>query len=1048
MWIVRLALARPYTFIVLALLLVLITPVVILRTPTDIFPNINIPVVSVVWAYAGLPPAQMADRITSAYERGLTTLVSNIEHIESQSLNGVSVIKVFLQPSGSVDQAIPEVMAEAQVMLKQLPPGITPPLVIAYNASSVPILQLGLSGQGLSEQQLNDYGVNFIRPALATVEGASIPLPYGGKVRQIMVDIDSQLLFSKGLSPMDVVNAINAQNIVLPSGTVKIGPTEYNVALNATPATMEELNHIPVASVKGSIVRLRDVAHVRDGYAVQQNVVRQDGQRGALLSVQKSGNASTLAIVAAIRAALPKIAATLPPELEIRPLFDQSLFIRASLKGVLREAFIAALLTASMILLFLGSWRSTLIVAVSIPLSILASLAILSALGETINIMTLGGFALSVGILVDDATVTIENVRRHLAMGKEVRQAILDDAAQIALPAFVSTLSISIVFVPMFFLTGVARYLFVPLAEAVVFALWSSYFLSRTLVPTLMLYLIESERLAAGRSASGRPPGAFARLHERFERGFDALRERYAGLLAFCLERRGHFAGLFLLFCLASLLLLPLLGQDFFPSVDAGQFQLHIRAKTGTRIEETAKLADQVEREIRRLIPARDLGGILDNIGLPTSGINLSYSNSGTIGSADAQIGVSLQAKHRPTPSYVQLLRERLSKAFPGTSFYFQPADIVSQILNFGLPAAIDVQVSGADLRGNFEAASRIADLIRAVPGAVDVHLQQAIDQPLLHIDVDRIKAEGMGLAERDVANAVLTALSSSLQTSPSYWLDPRNGVVYPLAVQTPQYALDSLDGLSTLPVSLPGSGAAPQLLTNLTTMQPTAEPAVVSHYDIRPVVDVYANVEGRDLGGVASDIQKITSAARSKLPRGSGLVTRGQVATMRSSFQGLFFGLLFAIALVYLLIVVNFQSWTEAFVIITALPAALAGICWMLYLTRTTLSVPALMGTIMSMGVATANSVLIITFANERFAETKDGARSALEAGSTRLRPVMMTALAMIIGMAPMALGLGEGGEQNAPLGRAVIGGLLFATAATLLFVPVVFALAHRERL
>ena len=1047
MWIVRLALARPYTFVVLALLLFLITPVVILRTPTDIFPNIDIPVVSVVWAYAGLPPSEMAERITSAYERGLTTLVGNIEHIESQSLNGVSVIKIFLQPSGSMDQAISQAIAEAQVMLKQLPPGITPPLVIAYNASSVPVLQLGLSGQGLSEQQLNDYGVNFIRPALATVPGASIPLPYGGKVRQIMVDIDSHLLISKGLSPMDVVNAVNAQNIALPSGTVKIGATEYNVALNATPSNMEELNHIPVKTVNGSIIRLRDVAHVRDGYAVQQNIVRQDGQRGALLTVQKSGNASTLSIVAAIRAALPRIATTLPPELEIRPLFDQSLFIRASLQGVLREAFIAALLTAAMILLFLGSWRSTLIIAVSIPLSILASLAILSALGETINIMTLGGFALSVGILVDDATVTIENVRRHLAMGKEVRQAILDDAQQIALPAFVSTLSISIVFVPMFFLTGVARYLFVPLAEAVVFALWSSYFLSRTLVPTLMLYLIESERRATGRADPGRRPGAFARLHARFERGFDALRERYTGLLGLGLERPGPFGGLFLLFCLSSLLLLPLLGQDFFPSVDAGQFQLHMRAKTGTRIEETAKLADQVENEIRRLIPPREMGGILDNIGLPTSGINLSYSNSGTVGTMDAQIGVSLQAKHRPTSTYVQLLRERLPKAFPGTSFYFQPADIVSQILNFGLPAAIDVQVAGADLAANFEAASRIADRIRSVPGAVDVHLQQALDQPLLKINVDRIRAEGMGLTEGAVANAVLTSLSSSLQTSPSYWLDPKNGVVYPLAVQTPQYALDSIDSLRSLPVSLPGSGTAPQLLTNLTAMQLTAEPAVVSHYDIRPVVDVYANVEGRDLGGVAADIGRITSAEQSKLPRGSGLVTRGQVATMRSSFQGLFFGLLFAIALVYLLIVVNFQSWTEAFVIITALPAALAGICWTLYLTRTTLSVPALMGTVMSVGVATANSVLVITFANERFEETKDALRSALEAGSTRLRPVIMTALAMIIGMVPMALGLGEGGEQNAPLGRAVIGGLLFATAATLFFVPVVFAVVHRNR-
>jgi multidrug efflux pump subunit AcrB len=1045
MWIVKLALARPYTFIVFSLVLLLISPVVLLRTPVDIFPSIDIPVVSVIWTYSGLPPAEMETRIVSIFERSLTTVVNNIEHIESQSLNGVAVIKVFLQPGANVEGAISEVIAEAQVGLKQFPPGITPPLVISYDASSVPILQLGLSGKGMSEQQLNDLGVNFIRPQLATVPGASVPIPYGGKVRQVMVDIDSHQLMAKGLSPLDVVNAVNAQNVILPSGTAKIGRTEYNVGLNGSPSLVDALNHIPVKVVGGGTIYIQDVAHVRDGYAVQQNIVRQDGQRGVLLTVQKSGNASTLSIVSAIYNALPRIKATLPQGLVVTPQFDQSLFVRASLAGVVREAGIAAALTSMMILMFLGSWRSTLIIAISIPLSILTSLLVLSALGQTINIMTLGGLALAVGILVDDATVTIENIERQMATGKELIQAILDGAEQIAVPALVSTLSISIVFVPMFFLTGVARFLFVPLAEAVVFALLASYFFSRTLVPTLVMYLMKKEAAKYQHPEEERGGGLFSRIHHRFDRGFEAIRRSYSNLLQLCLDHRKLFAGCFLVFCLASLILVVHLGQDFFPAVDAGQLRLHLRAKTGTRIEETARVTSEAEDVIRKVIPPSELGGVLDNIGLPTSGINLSYSNSETVGNSDAEVLVSLQPKHHPTADYVQRLREELPKAFPATAFFFEPADIVTQTLNFGLPAPIDIQIVGSDMASNFSLAAGMAEQIRSVRGAVDVHLHQLLDQPRLDFAVDRVRAQQIGLSERDVASNVLVSLSSSFQTAPNFWLSP-NGVSYPIAIQTPQYKVDSIDSLRTIPVNSPVV-AQPQLLENLTSMDRRQEPAVVSHYDVQRTIDIYASTQGRDLGGVAADISKITAAAQKQLPRGSSMVTRGQVATMHSSFVGLGAGLAFAIVLVYLLIVINFQSWSEAFIIITALPAALAGICWMLYLTQTTLSVPALMGTIMSMGVATANSVLIISFANERFSETKDALRAALEAGSTRLRPVIMTALAMIIGMVPMAIGMGEGGEQNAPLGRAVIGGLLFATAATLFFVPTVFAIVrHRE--
>src|SRR5882762_3208639 len=825
MWIVKLALARPYTFIVFSLVLLLISPVVLLRTPVDIFPSINIPVISVIWTYTGLAPSEMETRIVSIFERSLTTSVNNIEHIESQSLNGVAVVKVFLQPSADINGAISEVIAEAQVGLKQFPPGITPPLVLSYDASSVPILQLGLSGKGMSEQQLNDLGVNFIRPQLATIQGASVPIPYGGKVRQVMVDIDSHQLMAKGLSPLDVVNAVNAQNVILPSGTAKIGRTEYNVGLNGSQSLVEALNHIPVKVVAGGTIYIQDVAHVRDGYAVQQNIVRQDGQRGVLLSIQKAGNASTLAIVSAVRAALPKIAATLPSQLVMRTLLDQSIFVRASLVGVMREGIIAGALTSILILVFLGSWRSTLIICISIPLSILTSVLILSVLGETINIMTLGGLARAVGILVDDATVEIENIERQLGLGKDLRQAILDGAQQIAVPAFVSTICISIVFVPMFFLSGVPRYLFVPLAEAVVFALLASYFFSRTIIPTMVLFLLRREVERHRSPDAEQQHGWFERLHQRFEHAFQRLQQGYAGILQLCLDRRLIFAACFLVFCIASLLLLPTLGNDFFPTVDAGQFRLHIRAKTGTRIEETARLVDQIERSIRKKIPASELSGILDNIGLPTSGINLSYSNSGTIGNADAEILGSLQTKHHPTADYVARLREELPKEFPGTSFFFEPADIVAQTLNFGLPAPLDVQIVGRDTAGNFAAASQIAAKMRDIPGAVDVHIQQQFDQPRLQFDLDRVRAQQVGLSTKDVSSSLLVSLSSSYQTAPNLWLNPKNGVSYLVAVQTPQYKIASLDDIRTIPVTASSSPSGTTSLSGTSSPSGTTSP-------------------------------------------------------------------------------------------------------------------------------------------------------------------------------------------------------------------------------
>ncbi|HET7208658.1 MAG TPA: efflux RND transporter permease subunit [Terriglobales bacterium] len=1046
MWIVRLALRRPYTFVVLALLLLILGPIVILRTPTDIFPNINIPVVSVLWNYAGLNAQEMSDRIVSQTERVLTTTVDDVQHSESQSLNGIAVVKVFFHPHANIERAIAQITAISQTQLRQLPPGTTPPLIITYYASSVPILQLALSGQKLSEQQLFDLGVNFIRTRLVTIPGAAIPYPYGGKQRQIQVDLNTQALQAKGLSPIDVVDAISAQNLILPSGTSKIGRFEYDVDMNGSPRTVDELNDLPVKTVGNTTIYIRDVGYVRDGFPPQTNIVRVNGRRASLLTVLKSGNTSTLDIISGVKSLLPQIEAGLPPELHIQPLADQSLFVRASINGVLREAIIAACLTALMILVFLGSWRSTVIIAVSIPLSILTSVIVLSALGETINIMTLGGLALAVGILVDDATVEIENINRNITQGKEVQQAILDGAQQIAVPAFVSTLAICIVFVPMFFLTGVARYLFVPLAEAVVFAMLASYLLSRTLVPTMAKYLLRGHEQEVGHIPS-QSPNPLIRLQFRFEQAFETFREHYRGWLDTCLNHRRVFLWGFFAACLASLLLItPWLGQDFFPAVDSGQFKLHLRARTGTRIEETARLCDLVERSIRQQVPPDQLGSIIDNIGLPYSSINLSYSNSAPIGSSDADVLVTLAEHHAPTAKYIHDLRMSLSRQFPGVTFSFLPADIVSQILNFGLPAPIDIQVIGYDLEANRHFADNLLQQLRSVPGAVDLHIQQAFDQPYLHIDVDRTRAQQVGFTQRDVATNLLISLSGSFQTSPTFWLNPKNGVSYSIATQTPQYRIESLQDLENIPLTSPSS-KRPEILASLASFNRGAGMAVVSHYDIQPVIDIFGSAQGRDLGGVARDIYRIVNQDNKQLPRGSQVIIRGQIDTMRSSYIGLLSGLLFSIVLVYLLIVVNFQSWLDPFIIISALPAALAGIVWFLFITHTTVSVPALTGSIMCMGVATANSILVVSFAKEQMQEGKDAVTAALEAGFTRFRPVLMTAMAMIIGMVPMALGWGEGAEQNAPLGRAVIGGLMLATVATLFFVPVFFSLLHGLR-
>jgi multidrug efflux pump subunit AcrB len=1043
-WIVKVALNRPYTFLVLALLILLISPLVILRTPTDIFPNINIPVVSVLYQYTGLNAEEMEQRVTSVYERILTTTVNDIEHIESQSLNGISVVKVFFQPGVQVSAAVAQLTASSQPAIRQMPPNITPPLVISYSASSVPILQLALSGQGLSEQQLNDFGTNFIRQSLATVPGAAVPWPYGGKQRQVMIDLNASELQAKGLSPNDIINAVTAQNLILPSGTSKIGEFEYDVDLNASPKTVEELNDLPVKSTTENTIYIRDVGHVRDGFSPQTNVVRRDGARGSLLTVQKVGATSTLDIVQRVKDALPAIRAALPPELRIEPLADQSLFVRAAVNGVIREAIIAACLTAAMILLFLGSWRSTLIIAISIPLSILTSIVCLSALGETINIMTLGGLALAVGILVDDATVTIENIERNFEEGKDLHEGILDGAAQIAVPALVSTLCICIVFIPMFFLTGVARYLFIPLAEAVVFAMLASYVLSRTLVPTLAMYLL---RAHSGHKGELSPWNLPARFQRWFERSFTATRDAYHRLLTSLVGIPWLFLPAFLGFCVAVFALFPWLGQDFFPSTDAGQIKLHVRTKTAMRIEETANMCDRVEQAIRREIPPEEVASVIDNIGLPYSSINLSYSTSAPIGTMDADVLVSLKEDHHPTADYVRALRKSLPREFPGVTFAFLPADIISQILNFGLPAPIDVQVIGLDIDANRVYARKLLDDLRQVPGLVDLHIHQLFDQPKLRINVDRTKAAQSGFTERDVANTMVVALSGSFQTTPAFFLNPKNGVNYSLIAQSPQYSVSSLADIENIPIT--GSTATqPEILSDVAATVRGAGMAVVSHYNIQRTIDLFGSVQDRDLGSVATDITRIVDQSRKSLPRGAQVVMRGQIETMRSSFTGLLGGLVLAIVLVYLLIVVNFQSWLDPFIIITALPAAMAGIVLALFFTHTAISVPALMGSIMCVGVATANSILVVNFAKGRLAEEGDAKKAALEAGFTRFRPVVMTALAMIIGMVPMALGAGEGGEQNAPLGRAVIGGLALATVATLFFVPAVFSVLHGRRI
>ena len=1046
MWIVRLALRRPYTFVVTSILLLILGPVAILRTPTDIFPNIDIPVVSVIWNYTGLSPEEMSNRIIFNYERSLTTTVNDIEHVESQSLAGIAVVKIFFHQGVQVANAIAQVTAISQPIVRTLPPGTTPPFIITYNASTVPILQLALSGKGLSEQQLGDIGLNFLRTGLVTISGVAIPYPYGGKQRQVQVDLDTSALQSKGLSPLDVVNAISVQNLILPAGTAKIGTFEYQVDMNGAPTTVDEINNLPIKTVGTSTIYVRDVAHVRDGFPPQTNIVNVDGKRASLMSIQKNGDASTLDIISGIKALLPQIEAGLPPQLEIKPLSDQSIFVLASIQGVVREAIIAACLTGFMILVFLGSWRSTLIIAVSIPLSILTSIIVLSAIGQTINIMTLGGLALAVGILVDDATVEIENINRNIDQGKEIVQAILDGAQQIAVPALVSTLSICIVFVPMFFLSGVARYLFVPLAEAVSFAMLASYLLSRTLVPTMAKYLLVAQ-IVESREETPKSGNPFVRIQQRFEVAFEALRERYHRLLDACVRHSKVFVICFFSACVLSFALLPMVGQDFFPAVDSGEFKLHLRAPTGTRIEETAALCQRVDDEMRRLIPEKQLATIIDNIGLPYSGFNLSYSNSAPIGSGDADILVELSKDHSPTEKYVHELRAKLGHDFPGVTFYFLPADMVSQILNFGLPAPIDIQIVGRNLTGDREFADNLMNQLKFVSGTTDLRIQQAFDQPKLHIDVDRTKAQQIGYTQRDVANNLLISLSGSFQTAPTFWLDPKTGVSYNIATQTPQYRVDTLQDLENIPVTGPNPKAPPEIMASLASFSRGAEMGVVSHYNVLPVIDIFGAVQGRDLGAVAREIAPIIDRSKKDLPRGSQIIVRGQIATMQASFSGLLWGLAFSIVLVYLLIVVNFQSWLDPFIILTALPAALAGIVWFLFITRTTVSVPALTGAIMCMGVATANSILVVSFSRERLDEGRTAAEAALEAGFTRFRPVIMTALAMIIGMLPMSLGLGEGGEQNAPLGRAVIGGLLFATVATLFFVPVFFSIVHGVR-
>jgi len=1053
MWIVRIALQRPYTFIMLALLIVFMGVYAILRMPTDIFPNIKIPIAAVIWRYSGLLPEEMANRIVLFSERTAQTVVNDVEHTESQSVNSTSVVKYFFQPNANQDLSLAQIIAVSQTQLQSAPPGTNPPFVLSYNASSVPILQLVLSSETIPEQDIFDLGNTILRTQLATVAGASIPYPFGGKQRQVQVDLDPRALSARGLAPSDVVSAISQQNLILPAGTEKIDSREYFIKLNASPLRIEELNDLPVRRDPGGVTYVRDVAHVRDGYPPQTNIARLDGKRAIVMNVLKTGNASTLDNIKGINEKLGPVRAIMPKDLKLAAISDQSVFVRAAISGVIREGAIAAALTGLLILLFLGSWRSTLIITISIPLSVLASIACLAALGETINIMTLGGLALAVGILVDDATVTIENINFNLEQGKEVEQAILDGAHQIALPALVSTLSICIVFVPMFQLAGIAKYLFIPLAEAVVFAMLASYILSRTLIPTLAKFWLKRHEHAQTRGRS-----LFGRVQQGFEHRFESMRRHYRELLALALDARWGFALAFLGAMAASALLafplgpLPGLGQDFFPSVDAGQLKLHFRAPTGTRIEQTAVLADEVERTIRETIPPAELTSMVDNIGLPYSGINLSYSTSAPVGPGDVDVFINLAREHGSIYDYQRTLRTKLAALYPSTSFAFLPADIVSQILNFGLPSPLDVQVVGSNVAANRAYLEKLLPRFLQVPGAVDLHIQQAYDYPQINVDVDRSKAQLLGLTQQNVASNMLISLSGSFQTTPSFWIDPKTGTQYNVVAQTPQFRLESLNDLGNTPLARPG-GTTPaasgtsQVLANVATMHRSVAPAVVSHYNAQVAFDIFGTVQDTDLGTVMRHFQRILDDSKKDLPKGSSVHLKGQVQTMEQSFNGLLLGLAAAIVLVYMLIVVNFQSLLDPLIIITALPAALAGIVWMLFLTHTTVSVPALTGAIMCMGVATANSVLVISFAREQMNEGKEAREAALNAGFTRLRPVIMTATAMIIGMIPMALGLGESGEQNAPLGRAVIGGLIFATVATLFFVPTVFNLVHGRR-
>jgi multidrug efflux pump subunit AcrB len=1040
---VRIALQRPYTFVVLALLLLIVGPLAALRTPTDIFPEIRIPVIGVVWQYTGLPADQMSGRITTPFQRALTTTVNDIEHIAATSYAGFGIVKIFFQPNVDIRTANAQVTAISQTLLRQMPPGTTPPLILNYSASTVPIIQLALSGEGLTEQNLADIGINQLRTPLVTVPGAAIPWPFGGKQRQIQIDLDPAALQARGLSGQDVANALAAQNLITPVGTQKIGAFEYSVQLNNAAVQIADLGNLPIKSANGAIVYVRDVATVRDGNPPQTNIVHVDGNRSVLMMVLKAGAVSTLDIIAGIKQKVAEVKDSLPETMKINFIGDQSVFVRGAITGVAHEGVIAALLTSVMILLFLGSWRSTVIIAVSIPLSVLGAIIMLSAIGETLNIMTLGGLALAVGILVDDATVTIENINWHLEQGKDVETAILDGANQIVTPAFVSLLCICIVFVPMFFLEGVARFLFVPMAEAVMFAMLWSFLLSRTLVPTMAKYLLQPHVHANDRPRSRNP---LVRFQQGFEAGFERFRGGYNDLLSLALAHRGVFVLGFLGFVGLSFALVPYLGRNFFPAVDAGQILMHVRTQVGTRVEETANQLADIQKAIRQIIPPNQIETMTDNIGMPISGINLTYNNTGVIGTQDGDIQIKLKADHKPTEDYVRELREKLPRQFPGVSFAFLPADIVSQILNFGAPAPIDLQIRGANVAGNFEYAGKLLAKVKRIPGIADARIQQSPSSPVFKIDLDRTRAQYVGLTARDVTNSLVVNLAGSSQVAPTYYLNPDNGVSYSIVMQTPQYQIDSLSALETLPITAPGSTSSP-ILGGIANITRTSGNAVVSQYDIQTLVQIFATTQGRDLGAVSADLRKIIDETKAEVPRGSTVVLLGQVETMNSAFSGLLFGLLAAIVLIYLLIVVNFQSWSDPFVIISALPAALAGIVWMLFTTNTPLSVPALTGAIMCMGVATANSVLVITFARERFAVLGDPVKAAMEAGFVRFRPVLMTALAMIIGMAPMAFGLGEGGEQNAPLGRAVIGGLIFATIATLMFVPVVFSMVHKKQ-